>query len=133
MKTYPTLGILFLLAALLAPACSAMKLRSRQNDLDDRVTKYHDLFRWRDYEGASQLVQPSVRRDFMAAAEALRQDLNVTDYKVNRITLAESGREATVIVTRSFFKMPSVTVQQQELRQRWLLVQGDWYLAGPPY
>jgi len=133
MKTNPHFGILLLVAALLSPACGGMKLRSQSKNLDERVTKYHDSFRWRDYEGASELVQPSMRRDFRAAAEAVQHDLNVTDYQINRISLAESGREATVVVTRGFFKMPSVTVQQQELRQRWIQIQGDWYLAGPPY
>ena len=133
MRKYLPLGVLFLVAAVLAPACGSLKLRSQQNNLDERVTNYHDSYRWRDYESAGELVQPSVRRDFMAAAEALRNDLNVTDYQIKRISLAESGREATVVVTRSFFKMPSVSVQQQELRQHWILVQGNWYLAGPPY
>jgi len=133
MKTNPRFGILLLVAALLAPACGGMNLHSQPKNLDECVTKYHDSFRWRDYEGASELVQPSLRRDFLAATEVGARDLNVTDYKIDRINPAESGREATVVVTRSFFKMPSVTLQQQELRQRWILLQGHWYLAGPPY
>ena len=133
MKTLSHFGLALLLAAILLPACKGASLSSRQTSLNETVVNYNDMFRWRDYESASEYAIPSIREDFMAAAESWKRDLNVTDYEINKITLEQSGKEATVVVTRSFYKTPSVTVQRQEIRQRWIQLQGNWYLAGPPY
>jgi hypothetical protein len=133
MKTCLSIGALFLAAALIS-ACGASRYLTLQGkSLDERVAKYHDLYRWREYESASRYLLPSVRNDFLAVISSYRQDLNVEDYVIKRISLDESGREATVVVARSFFKMPSVSLQQEEIVQRWVRVAGDWYLSGPPY
>ena len=121
-----------LAAGFILSACG-LRLWMEQGKLDERLIKYHDLYRWRNYEAASSYLLPAVRKDFLAAAEAQHGDLNVAEYEIQHVAIGPSGREATVLVSRSFFKMPSATLQQQNLEQRWLLVQGDWYLSGPPY
>lgn len=122
------------LSALVLSACASNRYLALQGQsLEERVNKFNDLYRWREYDTAANYLLPSLRQDFLAVTESFRQDLNVEDYVVKDIRLDEEGRSAKVVVSRSFFKMPSVSLQQEEITQHWVRAAGEWYLSGPPY
>jgi len=128
------LWLMLALSALVLSACASNRYLALQGQsLEDRVNKYNDLYRWREYDSASNYLLPSVRQDFLAAIEPYRQDLNIEDYVIKDIHLDAEGRNATVVVSRSFFKMPSVLLQEEEVTQHWVRAVGEWYLSGPPY
>ncbi|OGP60227.1 MAG: hypothetical protein A2V67_18715 [Deltaproteobacteria bacterium RBG_13_61_14] len=130
----PYLWLIPALSVLVLSACASNRYLALQGQsLEERVNKYNDLYRWREYDSAANYLLPSVRRDFLAVIDSYRHDLNVEDYVIKDIHLDEEGRNATVVVARSFFKMPSVSLQQEEITQHWVRAVGEWYLSGPPY
>jgi hypothetical protein len=109
-------------------------LAGREKDLRPRVIKYHDLIKWRDYQGAVELVAPAKHGEFMSFAQwANEQGIRIEDYAINDLVLEPTGARASVTVHRAFFRLPSVTVQVKDITQEWVLIEDGWYLAGPPY
>lgn len=109
------------------------KVAQRQIDLGERAKQYNECFFWRDYERASWFVVPDQRAAFQAFAEQRRQGYTLESFIVKAVALSAAGDQAAVTVQRSFVQSPSITLQSEVFNQRWVLVQGDWYLAGPPF
>ena len=110
------------------------KLAARQSELAQRVENYHESIFWRDYETASLLVVKKGRAGFNAHAEKLRRGYTLQEFFVKEIQISPSDDRAAVVVSRSFVRSASVTLQYEEVIQEWELASdGAWYLSGPPY
>jgi hypothetical protein len=122
---------LFLMSGCQKPEAGLAASRSK---LDQRVNSYHESIFWRDYETASLLVAKRARAGFNAHAENLRRGYTLQEFFVKEIQISPSGDRAAVVVSRSFVRSASVTLQYEEVVQEWTLGgDGLWYLSGPPY
>jgi hypothetical protein len=111
-----------------------VRLANRETELRQRVQKYHDLIKWRDYQSAVELVAPDKRGEFMSFAQwANEQGIRIEDYVINEVVMEPSAERAAITIHRAFYRLPSVTVQVKDITQEWVLIDGGWYVAGPPY
>jgi hypothetical protein len=119
---------------ILVSACAqAPHLRPGYRTLEERVTDYHDAFRWRDYESAVSFIKPDEREGFREYTETIKEKLSVEDYKIVKVSREEKELEAAIVIKRSYTLLPSVTLKEDEFEQHWVFLEDAWYLAGPPF
>ena len=109
------------------------KIARSKIQLIEQVDQYHDSFFWHDYNRASLFVAPEMRSDFLDFSKDLRRGFTLEEFTIKEVQMSPTGERAAVVVERSCATAPSVTLQSQELTQEWVLRDGAWYLAGPPY
>ncbi len=115
-------------------SCDSMRhLDPNYETLDERIDSYHKAYQWRQYQKASYYVIPHMRNDFTTTMDQFVDTLNMDSYRIGVIEENEEGDEATVTAHRSYFIVPSITLQHDTLKQTWVLIEGEWYLSGPPY
>ena len=112
---------------------SEAKLESRKLELKARIKEYTDCFFWRDFEKAANYIVPEKRGEFFNFADRLKKGFTMEDFLVKVVEVNEAGDQAGVIVRRSYILGSSVTVQEEDFTQQWVLRDGVWYLSGPPY
>lgn len=136
MMRSPCARVLGLVLIVVLSGCAdkGMKLASKEAELMERVEAYHDMFYWRDYETASLLVVSDHRSDFMNFTEQLKTGYAIESYTIKEVKAAPDGSKASVVVSRSFVRAPSITLQSRDFIQEWVADQdGVWFLSGPPY
>jgi len=117
----------------LAGCASAPHLKPGYEPPGEVADRYQDALRWQDYELARGFIIPEAYPEFDAFITAKSGKLNIIEYSVWDVGLSEDGYLARVTVKRSYYLSPSVNPGQEELLQTWKLVNGKWYLTGPPF
>lgn len=93
--------------------------------------------RWRDFDGAAQLLISDRRAPFKRARERLGDDreLSITDYEMGEAELHDGGMAATVKARISWFRLPSTFEHTELVVSRFVFEDGSWLLssqtAGP--
>ena len=109
-------------------------LASRQAELLDRLTKYHECVQWRDYETAALFVVLEKRPYFLTYAKSLPSGYTISDFLIKQVQMSPEADRAAAVVSRSFIRPPSITLQSEEILQEWVANEdGVWFLSGPPY
>lgn len=120
---------LALLLALAVSACAHSK-KSNLETLKPVVESFHKSIRWRDYRTAARFIVPERREDFERARRQLRdeEDLSVTDYELEDVTLSEDGMRATVISRVQWMRLPSASAKTATVTSEFVFRDGTWLL-----
>ena len=119
---------LFGLAALLVPlvllcvsGCLSVVIdpMGRQRALAETQRSYTKLIRWGNFEKASELVDPTVREEFLACLPALKQ-IRITDFEIGELDFAEGGLDvASVTVNYQGYSLSSFVETPIREEQEW--------------
>lgn len=90
---------------------------------------YYKLLMWKYYDKAIALVDQEGRSEFEDFVLRNKDNLNITDYQVNKVILGEDGQEGTVEVIVTFYKYPSVSEKTLILDDNWILTGKQWYIS----
>lgn len=101
-----------------------------QEQLTDRVNHFNNAVRWGQYHKASQWIAEDARVEWLAARSDWRSDLRIADYEVVDTEIAEDGREATVRVVISWYRLSQSELQTTMLSQTWRRQDREWILAS---
>lgn len=135
MKTRHTLTLAITLGVLaLVQSCvNAPHLKPGYVPPEEAVNAYLDSLRWQEYDEAKASVAPSAQPAFDNFRRENEGRLNLVDYKIRDVEMRDNTYTAVVKIRRSYFKVPSVSEQTQEITQTWKLIDVKWYLSGPPF
>lgn len=107
--------------AMLAGCATAKKAYHRASeDLKDAVRAYNEALRIGDVDAATAFIPAPDRPAFLETAARLLKEVRFTDVKVGQIEFPQGSSEATVTVTRSYYRLDELTEKQESLNQVWL-------------
>jgi hypothetical protein len=120
---------LALLLALALAGCAHSK-KSAAEALQPVVEGFHKHIRWKDYRTAAGYIVPERRDDFVRARRELKdeQDLSITDYEIEQMTLSEDALRATVISRVQWMRLPSVSAHTDTVTSEFIYRDGTWLL-----
>jgi len=95
----------------------------------EAVHDYNDAVRWGRYGTAAAYVPPEARREFAARHGAHRGELQIADYEIVQLDLAEDRTHAHVLVEVTWLLRSQGLLRQTALEQRWEQEGGRWSLA----
>ncbi|QRK08488.1 hypothetical protein JQX13_52755 [Archangium violaceum] len=127
-----------LLALTLGGACAHTKKTTDIESLRPVVESFHQRVRWKDFRFATRHIVPERRQDFEKAlreSEAER-DLNITDYEIENVEMAEEGQRAIVTSIIRWTRLPSVSEQKATVTSEFVFRNGTWLLErqlGGPF
>lgn len=114
---------------LLVGACAHEQRRADPAALQATAEKFHELVRWKDFRGASELVVPERRAAFLKASHDAERDLSVTDYEVQSPKWGDDKHKASVVSRLRWVMLPSPTENDAEVTSDWVDYRGTWLLA----
>lgn len=109
------------------------EVKSKRVSPDEIISRYNDALRWNLYEEAKNFILPQAQAQFEEFVKLNKGKLNIIDYDIISIELSPDGKELTCRIWRSFYTVPSMKQQEQQLDQNWKMVDGIWLLSGPPF
>ena len=129
------MAALLSLAATLVFGCPRpeARVKNARDRLIVRIAEYHDALSWRDFDLAVKFIAPESRIEFKALTKQMERGYTLDSWVLRDLTTAESGDRAEAVVLRSFIMPPSVTLQSESVLLAWVLIEKEWYLAGPPF
>jgi hypothetical protein len=91
----------------------------RQRALAKTQRSYTNMMRWGDFEKASELVDPSVREEFLGYLPALKQ-IRITDFEIGDLDFVEDGHDvANVTVDYRGYSLSSYVETPLREEQEW--------------
>lgn len=116
-----------LIAASVLGACAGGydALTSLRNAVDE----FHDGFRWGAMGSMLPHLPPDAREDFHTVYEAAMQDVQLADYEVTRVRMADDKDSAQVWIRVSWFSQREMVVHDATIRERWIWNRPDWLRA----
>ncbi len=140
MSSRSRIRIAWLLAALLAipslSSCATAKKKAvrAKDSLEESARSYNEALRWGQFEKAVGFVAPEDRERFLASLQgASQKDVRYTEVRLGDIEIPASGTEdATVTVTRSFFRTNELSERSETLIQRWYRSGDRWFVRFEP-
>ena len=116
-----------LLVGLALPACAGGY--DTQTALRNALDEFHDGFRW----GAMGSMLPHIPTEeqdaFAAEYDAQMDGVQVADYEVDRIVIADGNEEADVWVSFSWFRDTEMMVHEVTVREHWKADGSRWNRA----
>ncbi len=121
---------LALLLALALVGCAHSKKKEAMESLQPAVEEFHKRIRWKDFRSAAGRIVPERRDDFLRARRELKdeEDLSITDYEIEQLTLSEDGQRATVISRIQWMRLPSVSAKTATVTSEFVYQDGTWLL-----
>ncbi len=122
--------LLALLLALTVVGCAHSKKKDAMESLKPAVEDFHKRVRWKDYRSAAGLIIPERRDDFLRARRERKddQDLSITDYEIEQLTLSADGQRAVVISRMQWMRLPSVSAHTATVTSEFVYQDGVWLL-----
>ena len=124
------------LLLLLLSGCAgkkSVKVHERhKEELTDAARSYNEDLRWGHVEKAIEYVASHDRKAFLAAHEGNEGDVRITDVRVGVVDFPRGATEATVTVTRSFYRTNELQERTETLLQNWQLRDGRWLIVTEP-
>ena len=127
--------IAWLFAALLvipslASCASARKQALRTKDsLEQSARSYNEALRWGQFEKAVGFVAPEDRERWLASVQNVDKDIRYTEVRIGHIDIpADRTEDATVTITRTFFRTNDLSERSETLMQRWYQKEKRWYV-----
>ena len=91
----------------------------RQRALAETQRNYTNLIRWGDFEKAGELVDPSVREEFLGYLPALKQ-IRITEFEIGKLAFLDGGNDAaSVTVTYRGYSLSSFVETPLREEQEW--------------
>ena len=117
-------------AAPFALACaSAGKAYHRASDDLGNATKlYNDDVRWGYADKAAEFVDAQSRPPFVDWRTNLDKTLKLSDVHVGTIEFPKDSKEATVLVTWTFYRMSELTEQTKTVTEHWFQKDFRWFV-----
>ena len=121
-----SLGALLLLGLAL-PACAGGY--DTQTALRNALDEFHDGFRWSAMGSMLSHIAPEDQDTFAADYQASMDGVQVADYEVDRIVIADGNDEADVWVSFSWFRDTEMMVHEVTVREHWEADGSRWNRA----
>ena len=121
------LGTSILFAALLT-GCAAGQ--SSREDLHPALTTYHNLLRWKQFDGAARFRHQDDQSAFLARYLRAEDDLSIESLEVRSVHWNPIGGipGADVTVVGQAYLLPSTVLQKVVIQERWEVVNDRWVL-----
>ncbi len=122
-----------LLLAVLCVACAHTPEAPKPDPAGAKLAAetVHRRARWKDFRGASAVVVPDRRAQFVAACERRNdeRDLEISDYELLDLRLDPSGDRAAVVSHVSWLRLPSLTERIDTVTTE-IVREGDVWLVA---
>ena len=115
------------LAALLVSGCLAGA--STRDRLMEALYDYNDAIRWGQYRNATPYVPPEARAGLIVDGRA-RADVQIADYELVQVDLAQDKSTAQVLVDVSWMLRSEGLMRQSSFEQSWERLDGRWSMVG---
>jgi hypothetical protein len=127
-----------LLVLTLSGACAHTKKTADTESLRPTVESFHQRVRWKDYRMAARYIVPERRQEFEKAVREHEdeRDLDITDYEIEGVELADEGQRAIVTSTFRWTRLPSLSVQKATVTSEFVYRDGTWLMErqeGGPF
>lgn len=111
----------FLLLPLMLQGCASTQKNKTLNSFDETTRLYGRLLRWREYEGAVNMIRHQDESTVEVNLDDF-EDLRVTDYEIKKVAMGEDLKTAVVDVEISYYFETTNAVNTIRDTQNW------WYL-----
>lgn len=129
-------SIVLIVALLLVCGCAgkkSVKVHERhREELSDAARSYNEHLRWGHVEKAIEYIPPPDRKAFIASHDGREGEVRVTDVRIGAVDFPRGATEATVTVTRSFYRTNELQERTETLLQNWQLRDGRWLIVSQP-
>lgn len=120
--------------ASISSGCSAKRRQEKaaeqsRSTLEEAARAYNDAVRWGRLEKAVEFIAQGEREAFLVAEARQAKLLRVTDIRIGRIELPPGSSEATVPVTRTFYRTDDLREQTETVMQSWNLQGERWFVV----
>ncbi|MEM7402383.1 MAG: hypothetical protein AAF304_10590 [Pseudomonadota bacterium] len=119
----------FLLSPLMLQGCASTQKNKTLNSFDETTRLYGRLLRWREYEGAVNMIRHQDESTVEFNLDDF-EDLRVTDYEIKRVAMGEDLKTAVVDVEISYyFETTNAVNTIRDTQNWWYLEEAEkWYL-----
>jgi hypothetical protein len=111
---------MLLLSNVALDGCASKQKQQTMNTFDERTRLYGRLLRWREYEGAVNMIRHQDESSVEVNLDDLK-DLRVTDYEIKKVVMDEDLKTAVVQAEISYYFETTNTVKKMRDTQNW------WY------
>jgi len=111
----------------LTPVCACFLANAgADKKINSAVMNLNEQARWGRIADASALAVPEYREQFLLQHRHWSTDIQLADSEVLNIQLTKDTKQASAIVTYSWYAMKDMTLHETTLRQLWM-AQGSGY------
>ena len=124
------ISIVFILS-LSIEGCASTQKNKTLNTFDERSRLYGRLLRWREYEGAVNMIRHQDESEVEVNLEDYK-DVRVTDYEIKRVAMGEDLKTAIVEAEISYYFETTNAVKTLRDTQSWWYAEEaeTWFLDG---
>ncbi len=124
------ISILFV-SVLSIEGCASTQKNKTLNSFDERSKLYGRLLRWREYEGAVNMIRRQDESEVEVNLDDYK-DIRVTDYEIKRVAMGEELKTAIVEAEVSYYFETTNAVKTLRDTQSWWYVEEaeTWFLDG---
>jgi hypothetical protein len=117
-----------LMAVLLLSGCASSFDFRRQDTFEERVRQYGNLIRWSEFEAAEYFMT----LDASGMRPKSPNDVQITDYQVKLMVVADDARKAGQTVEITYFKKGNPRLKTLTDKQLWEFdeTRNDWFLKS---
>jgi hypothetical protein len=88
-------------------------------DLETTSASFCEAMRWRDFLGAANFLEPSVRETFLQQFQ--NENLFVVESRIIEVQVAASAESATADYLLEYYLLPSNQIKKWHWQQQWQL------------
>ncbi len=99
-------------------AGSLFDFTGKEKALEEAQSRYTELVRWGEIQGASAYVDPAIATDFLVAAERFK-DIRFTEFESGPLQFGEGSETATVNVVYHAYSTRTLIEKRIRERQEW--------------
>jgi len=109
--------------------CAAQKKNETLSTFDERVRLYGRLLRWKEYEGAVNMIRHQDESSVEVDLDAFK-DLRVTDYEIKKVVMGDDLKTAEVEAEISYYFETTNSVETIRDMQSWWYMEdaSTWFL-----
>ncbi len=104
--------------ATLGCAGSIFDFTDKEKALEEAQSRYTELVRWGEIQGASAYVDPAIAADFLATAERFK-DIRFTEFESGPLQFGEDSETATVSVVYRAYSTRTLTDKKFREHKEW--------------
>jgi len=135
MRMFRGCAVMLVLASTMLHFGCAQPFRSAKS-FSKAGNDYVRCIRWMDYWRAASYMEEKVRDDFLGMIEELGE-IQIVDARLEGVDYRSGEGEGYTNVLLEYYRLPSATVREIRLRQKWvfqgvdLSSGGDWKIETP--